>query len=263
MPIPFSTASAIARIDEWTFRCAIPEGWQQGRGAFGGLVLATLLRAMEACEPDRERRTRTLSGDLCAPALVGDATVTVRVLRRGSHQTNLAAELRQHDAVVATATAILSRSRPQPTVPALEQPPSDESWRDATLLTVGPPLAPVFTPHYEYRNAALTPFSIGTPQVLGWIRERERIALDAPALIGRLDAWWPCLFAIDGQPRPVATVSFVAELLCDPGTVALDVPSRYRARMIALSEGFFVELRELWQGDRVVALNQQTFAILR
>jgi hypothetical protein len=33
--------------------------------------------------------------------------------------------------------------------------------------------------------------------------------------------------------------------------------------MAALHDGFFVELRELWQGERVVALNQQTFAILR
>ena len=33
--------------------------------------------------------------------------------------------------------------------------------------------------------------------------------------------------------------------------------------MEALHDGFFVELRELWHGDHVVALNQQTFAILR
>ena len=263
MSISFSAATAITRAGERTFRCTIPEGWQQGRGAFGGLVLGVVLRAMEACEPEPARRTRTLSGDICAPVLTGDATIEVRVLRRGSHQTNLAAELVQNGEVVATAIAILCGPRPLPAAPALDSPPPAEDWRAATLLPMAPPVAPVFTPNYEYRSAAEVPFAVGEPRLLGWIREREPIAIDASALIGRLDAWWPCIFAIDGQPRPVATVSFVAELLCDPSTVAADAPSRYRARMIALSEGFFVELRELWQDDRVIALNQQTFAILK
>ena len=86
--------------------------------------------------------------------------------------------------------------------------------------------------------------------------------LDAPALVGRLDAWWPTLFII-GSPRPVATISFVAELLVEPATLPPTEPLRYRARMAGLHDGFFVELRELWSGDRVVALNQQTFAILK
>jgi hypothetical protein len=33
--------------------------------------------------------------------------------------------------------------------------------------------------------------------------------------------------------------------------------------MIAQADGFFVEFRELWSGGTLVALNQQTFALIR
>lgn len=245
-------------------RVDIPDGWQQGRGAFGGLVLATLLRAMERAEPDRPRATRTLTGDLCGPVLPGAADVAVQTLRRGNNQSNLAATLTQNGAVVAVATAVLSPPRLVGDAPRFTPaPPPALAWRDLPLLTVGPPTGPVFTQHYEYRSAT-SAFARGEARIDGFIRERALLAsVDAPALVARLDAWWPTLFALGGAPRPVATISFTAQILVDPATVPPAEPLRYRARMEALHDGFFVELRELWHGERVVALNQQTFAILR
>ncbi|HSN33980.1 MAG TPA: acyl-CoA thioesterase domain-containing protein, partial [Ideonella sp.] len=105
----FADASSIAPVSQSRWRAEIPEGWQQGRGAFGGLVLGVLCRAMEAAEP--ERATRTLTGDLCGPVLPGAAEIEVVELRRGSNQTNLRATLTQQGAVLATATAVLSKPR--------------------------------------------------------------------------------------------------------------------------------------------------------
>lgn len=243
------------------FAVEIPDGWQQGRGAFGGLVLATLLRAMEQVEPTAARVTRTLSGDLCGPALAGAAEVRVRVLRRGGKQTNVQAEMVQGDNLVATATAVLSEPR---TVEARHSltAPAPSRWQDAPPFPYNRAM-PSFAVNYEYRS--LTPaFQVtGNATQEGWVREGTALAkLDAPALIGRLDAWWPTLFAVE-LPRPVATIAFTAEILVDPATLPPDQPLRYRALMAAQHDGFFVELRELWHGDLPVALNQQTFAILR
>jgi hypothetical protein len=260
----FFAATALERVGAGNFRAQIPDGWQQGRGAFGGLVLGTLLRAMEAAEPDRARAARTLSGDLCGPLLPGPADVSVRVLRRGKNQTNLAAELRQDDEVLALASAVLSTPRPQPTVPPLDVAPAAADWRAAPVLPVAPPIGPSFAAHYEYRGDGRPFAATGEARAEGWVRERQPLArLDAPALIGRLDAWWPTLFHVDSTPRPVATVSFVAEIFADPATLLPDEPLRHRARMVGLRDGFFVELRELWRGDELVALNQQTFAIIK
>ena len=48
------------------------------------------------------------------------------------------------------------------------------------------------------------------------------------------------------------------------GRYTLDpaMPLYYRGRAVAEFGGYFVEMRELWNGDTVVALNQQTFALL-
>ncbi len=258
----FAEASAVTPIEPNLYRAVIPDGWQQGRGAFGGLVLATLLRAIEQAEPARP--ARTLAGDICGPVLPGPAELRVVELRRGSNQSNLAATLTQGGAVNATATAVFSDARrvvAPPFSPA--PPPPAAAWRDVPLIGRNRSDAPTFARHYDYRSAAPA-FARGEPLIDGFIREREPLPrLDAPALIGRLDAWWPTLFSLDGAPRPCATISFVAELLVDPATLPPDEPLRYRARLAALHEGFFVELRELWHGGRVVALNQQTFAVIK
>ena len=101
-------------------------------------------------------------------------------------------------------------------------------------------------------------------ETAGFIRERVPPSRrDAPSMVGLIDAWWPTLFSIDETFRPMATISFMAELLVEP--TDLDASERlfHRARMVSLTDGFFVEFRELWSGDVCVAMNQQTFAVLR
>lgn len=267
----FEEASAVARIDDHTFRARIPDGWQQGRGAFGGLVLGTLLRAMEQCEPDparggRVRSVRALTGELCGPVLAGEAEIRVGLLRRGGRVTYLDAQLRQQGQVLARASAVLAGSQGDAVAPALPAPapPAPPPWQSVTPVAVQPPFGPAFARFYEYRSTGPFPFAGGAePVTAGWIREHsppER--LDAPALIGRLDAWWPALFSVIPQPRASATVMFTAEILCDPATIPASEPLFYSAHVAAIHEWMFVELRELRYQDRLVAMNQQTFALL-
>jgi hypothetical protein len=60
----------------------------------------------------------------------------------------------------------------------------------------------------------------------------------------------------------MATVAFTAELLVDPATLDPAAPFAYHAHLAGAADGYSIELRHLWQGDRLVALNQQTFAAL-
>jgi hypothetical protein len=103
--------------------------------------------------------------------------------------------------------------------------------------------------------------------VAGWVRERGAIEdpaapLDAAAVIGLLDSWWPCALVAESKPRAMATVAFTAELVADPATLDGAAPFAYRAHLAGEADGYSVELRQLWQGDRLVGLNQQTFAVL-
>jgi hypothetical protein len=261
MTTDLSVASAVEALGGGRFRGVVPDGWQQGRGAFGGLVLAQLLRAIERSEPDAGRCTRALTGDLCGPVLPGPVEIVVETLRRGNNLSNLDARLIQNGEVQARASAVLSVPRVGVEVPGRAKPEVPD-WDALSDAGMSPPIAPVFTAHFEYRPATAM---FADPQgTRGWLLPRTPLQrLDGPALVALLDAWWPAIFALEGRMRIVATVSFTAELLRPLESLRADVPLLYAGRVAAVSEGFFVEFRELWQGEHLVAMNQQTFAILK
>ena len=186
----FATASGVSRVEVGRFVGEVPDGWQQGRGAFGGMVLAMLLRAIERSEPDAGRTTRALTGDLCGPVLPGPIEIVVEALRRGNNLSNFDARLIQGAEVQARASAVLSVPRPQVRAPA-PSPPSVADWRELSDLGVGPPIAPVFCAHFEYRSLSATPFAAtGEPSIQGFLRLRAPPPrLDAPTIMALLDAW--------------------------------------------------------------------------
>ena len=262
---PFELATTLTRVTEDSFSATIPDHWQQGRGAFGGLVLAVLARAVASVEPDPKRVLRSLLGDLCGPVLPGPASVRVQLLRRGNNVSNFDAQLIQADEVVARASAVLSTPRKVDAAPRSPSPPEPLDWQGVGVAPLKPPVAPVFTQHFEFRPTGHWPFSgASEAKASGYVRAQEAPArVDAPYVIALLDAWWPAQFAVEKLPRPVATVSFAAQLLADVSTLDPRVPLFHRAEVTALQDGFFVEMRQLWSGGTLVALNQQTLALLK
>lgn len=261
----FETATALQQTSDSRFEMQVPDGWQQGRGAFGGLSLGALARALTAMEPDAARLMRALTGDICGPVLPGLATIEAEVLRRGANLTNVDARLRQGDGVQARASAVLSGARKVEVAPQTPTAPASIDWKSVPGMDTSVGLWPTFTQHYEYWNVGPVPFT-GNPdaRIDGFVRERGRTtALDAPSLIALLDAFWPALFTRETQPRFIATVTFSAELFVDPSTIPGDEPLRYRSQLVALQQGFLLENRELWHHDVLVAMNQQTVAVLK
>jgi hypothetical protein len=265
MPQSFESASALTRIAEDEHELTIPDGWQQGRGAFGGLVLATLLAAMEADEKDKARLVRAFSGEICAPVLPVATRLKTHLLRRGNNQSNWSATLTQNGEIVAHGSCAMATARKVADSPiGAFDLPAQSPYAEGRAVDLGPPLAPTFTQHYEYRPTGPLPFTGGKDAlVLGWVKERVPLSrVTAPALLGRVDAHWPALFSVETQRRAVATVSFLAEFLVDPSTLDPNEPLFYRGRVVAQHGGYFVEYRELWKGDTPVLFNQQSMALL-
>lgn len=265
MDVPFDVASAVTPQEPGVFVAAIPDGWQQGRGAFGGLVLGVMVRAMLSHEPERDRVLRTLTSDIAAPVLPGPALVRVRELRRGKRQTNVLVTLEQGGASVALATGVLSAARGATTLEVSPPRPAGRPAADVPIVPLAPPLAPVFSSHFEYRPDGPLPFC-GAPDAVtsGWVRPKAVPSrVDAALVTALLDAWWPALFTVVPGPLPMSTISFAAQLLVDPATLPPDEPLFHRARLLSQRDGFALELRELWHRGELVATNQQTFAVLR
>lgn len=210
MPAPFeddlTKVTTPSRAGDGEFQLDVPDGWQQGRGAFGGLVLAALARAIEASEPETDRVLRSLMGELSAPVLVGPATIRVRPVRRGAGVSTFRATLLQDGEERAGVTAILGRARATLT-PWAPPPPALPPFDTVAVAPVGPPFAPEFARFLEFRPTGPLPFSGGKePTAAGWIRPRRcsSAVLGIPEIIAIADAWWPAAFAIEPAPRPWA-----------------------------------------------------------
>jgi hypothetical protein len=247
-------------VGEGTFVVEIADGWQQGRGAYGGIVLGLLTRAC-ALDPRAEGRPlRSLTAAIPAPTLVGRAEITVQLLRAGTGVTTLAATLTQGGGVTAHAVAVMGRSRTAdrwcdrraPTVPA---------WKEVPALpaTVG---FPRFAEQFEWRPI-LPPFTGAAPRSLGWIRPLEPGPLrDAAFVVAMADAWWPASFGRFTGLRGSATVAFTLQLGDGWDTLDPDAPWLHTGHAELVCDGYVQERRELWGEDgRLIAINPQTFAL--
>lgn len=266
MTTPFREATRVTRVGDGGFEASIPDGWQQGRGAFGGLVLGLLVRAAGESEPEAVRGLRSLSADIAGPVMPGPARIEVRVLRRGRSQTNLQLSLSQEGEVLASGLCTLGAARSasvDPRAPAAPEA-AHRDWTSVPVVAIAPPFGPVFARHYEYRNLGPMPFcGAKEAATAGFVREREAEGeLDAAAITALLDAWYPALFNVSVGPMRSTTVSFSSQYMHHGRTLPAGAPLFFRAHTVTQREGYFIEFRELWCQDELVALNQQTFAVL-
>ncbi len=262
----FAAATRVERAAELLFHAQIPDGWQQGRGAFGGLVLAVLARALEASVGDATRTLRSISGEIVGPVLPGIATIEIEVVRRGSGVTTLSAKLRQGDEVLARATGVFGKSRGEMRSSVMLDAPSPPPFADVARTSMKGPFGPSFAEHFDMRSTGPLPFSGAREAVCsGWVRAvSPPSVLGMPEIIAYADAWWPATFGVEPAPRPMATISFTLEPCIDPSTLVASEPLYYRARALSEREGFVMELRELWTADgRLVAVNPQTFVVIK
>lgn len=261
--VDFAEASSLAPLSEGRFGWQVPDGWQQGKGAFGGLVLGTLARAAELCQPEPARRLRVLTGELWAPMMTGPAELSARVLRRGSSATFVEVRAEQGGEPIARATALFGAARPPSALRLQREAPAAPPVDSLAPLPMGLPPSPRFTSHFEMRTPGPLPFGGSSEPVgRGYLRHRGDVRLDAAAVIALVDAWWPCALAVEPGPRAMATVTFSAELLVDPSELSTEAPMWHQAELAGAADGYSVELRQLWQGGRLVALNQQVFVAL-
>jgi acyl-CoA thioesterase len=246
------------------YQLDVEPGWAQGRGAFGGLVVGALVRAIELKLADPARKVRSVTAELPGAVVVGTVDITVDRLRHGKNLSTLRAGLSQQGEIRSHVVAIVAASRPR--AQAIEwnelTPPVIPPWTEVEPLTR---TGAEFAQHFEFRHVDGALLSGGAPRILGWIRPRDPgPARDAAYIAAMADAWWPASFTRFTQPRPMATIAYTLDILDDLAGLDPMAPMAYRAHVPVCRDGYFVETRELWGVDgRLVAINHQTFAIIQ
>jgi acyl-CoA thioesterase len=255
------TFESITRVEDMVWN--VPEGWRQGRGAFGGLTLATLARVASEHASAEGRPLRSLTAEIPGAVLVGPANVRVTPLRVGSGLSTLATQLEQNGEVVAHAVCSFGKTRvvdfDRNDVPAPSPPP----FADIAPIPTNTP-GPEFFPNFEIRLIKGMPFAGEKDAVTeGWVRLREPDGIArSVALVALLDAWFPSVFPVLSAPRPFGTISFAAHFF--EREWSLQEPLHHRSRLIASQQGYFAEVRELFtpRGE-LCAINQQTLAVIK
>lgn len=264
MPLPFDSIITPELTSPGRYRCDLPEGWKQGRGLFGGLVTAVMTRALEAQAPDRP--LRSLTAELCGPLQPGEVQVIVETLREGNAVTTATVRLEQSGQVQAHGVGVMGKARVTDRDGVYLERPQPPDWRSIESAAVEPPLGPEFGPHFDFRVERFFPMSGDkTGATEGWIRLKDAgPTRDAALLAAYADAWWPVLLTMEEGPRPMATIAYTFQPFVHFEGLDPQAPFFFRAKLAAASDGYAVELRELWGEDgRLLALNQQTFCIIK
>jgi len=277
IPMTFKDLTRVTRVsaptqrnsepdERVTFDIEVPDGWQQGAGAFGGYVLGVIVRAIEACVPDRA--LRSLTAEIPSPVKPGAGRVVVEVLRAGQSVTVIAARLMQSGGLAAHAVAVLGSARKLEGATDYVElaPPQVKSWQEIPAIPVEMRMLPAFARHFEFRLAEGLPFQ-GAPKAgaTGWIRMRDPGPVkDAALVVAHVDAWWPAEFARFHAPRPMVTSAFSLQMVGGAAAWKTDAPLLHTSRTQAIRDGYVTEVRELWTEEgELVALNEQTMVIVK
>lgn len=262
-------------------RWDVPDGWQQGKGAWGGLTISRVAQAVSDLE-DPDRLIRTISVQIPEPVIVSAHEVVATRLRRGSamsswnvdvtRDTNAEEALTVAQAQVITGTGRSVSVQPPLSEWGIDVMPDVPAWNDTLVVPVAPPFGPVFTQHLEYRPITPLPTQGENAHTQGWVRIPSRTdpsdSWTAAELLGIVDAWWPASYAVMDSMHPMATVAFSAHLLVDPRELeSVDgerLPLLHDATVSSAHEGFTSELRRLWTPDgRIVVENLQSIVVIK
>ncbi len=262
----FDDATAL-QSDAGPFGWNVPDGWQQGRGSWGGLPIGAMVRAVELTQADPTRPVRAVTAHLAAPALVGPHRISVAPVRIGSAVSTWEARLLAHDGdVVATAVVVTgaprrpAQGRDESAWSPLTMP--DAPPADAVPVAETPPPFPPFTRHVEFRVLRGLPLQGGTAETLGWVGYRTDVPWTAASTVALVDAWYSVTLVALAELGPIATITFAATLLVDPATLPPGARLLHHGLVGAARDGYASEQRRLWAPDgRLVVDNLQTIAV--
>lgn len=198
----------------WT--AEVPEDWQQGRTAFGGLSAALALSACRRLVPDLPVLR---SGQIAfiGPA-AGELTMRPTLLRRGKSMTFMACDLFSGGVVAMRALYAFGGARPSELSAVAEGPPDCKAPDDCTQMWGGEGVKrPGFARHLDQRPAGgLVPFSgADKGDLLVWVRHRDPVAPGIEALVALGDALPPASFTRMTGLAMISTVTWGFDLF-DP-----------------------------------------------
>ncbi|OBA62279.1 acyl-CoA thioesterase [Mycobacterium sp. 1100029.7] len=253
---PFDAAIVLDALDRNTFRGRTHPEWDSMVGPFGGITVATLLRAVQM-HPDSIGAPVALTVNFAAPIAQGDFDISVRAARTNRTNQHWIVELSQDGDVKTTATAVFgirrdtwadTEARP-PSVSPPERIGRDGAQQDFVRWSRFYDLRFADGP-FPGEDAQPSPAATTTV----WMRDTAGRAIDYPALAALCDVFCPRAFLRCGGPIPAGTISLTTYFHADQP--ALDAVGEDFVLGVAHANrffgGYFDQSAQLWTRDGVL-----------
>ena len=253
-PLHFDESTMPSPVDGAPGRshCFIAKGWSQGRGMYGGVLLAQVARAAQQRLPPT-RRLRSINMSFLAPVLPGEVLLTTSILRSGSAVSHVRVEFYQGDDesdLCATAELTFGSGRAGVAQPAPPRPATALPHDCLPMKAFGG-----FTDHLEHRWTGTDAMLSGAarPVVQGWVRPRLPATVDAGLVVAMLDSFPPPVWCAVNQRCPAASLQLHMQLVRDdvPDTAAASAhPWFFYESHATLIGGGYSDLQgRLWLED--------------
>jgi acyl-CoA thioesterase len=260
----FEIATAVERTDENEFRASIDPAWWVVRGPHGGYIAAVILRTLMQTQNQEERSIRSFTTHFLRAPAEGWLGITTTIERAGRSMTFLSARVHQEGKTIALSLA--GFSGPWTGFEFDDAPmPEVASPEEAFKVPVEGEDIPPFLGNFDMRwTFGERPFT-GADQALvgGWMRLRDPVVADAPAIATLMDAWAPAIFPRATKPVIAPTLDLTIHFRSPVPLENAGAEDFYLGRFSSKlgREGFFEEDGELWSKDGVLLAQSRQLAL--
>lgn len=245
----------------------VPDGWGQGRAAFGGLAAALVYEAMRARVP-ADRPVRSLAITFVGPmALETPVDFEVEVLREGKSVSQVSGRALQQGQVVTLVQGSFGASRDSLIRVDAEPAPEMKSAAEAMELPYVKGVTPDFTQHLAMRWAVGgMPFT-NTPRrrMGGWVGFRTEAGerpVDESDLLALVDAWPPATLPYLRRPAPGSSLTWTIEFVQPVPRATTCDWFQYLAEVEHSRDGYGHIAARLWSPDgELMALSRQVATV--
>lgn len=245
-----------------------PEGWTQGRAAFGGLVGALMMARLEAAvwkETGAGRPVRNMSLSFVGPGNAGPMQLHTEITRQGKSVVHAECRAIQNGEIICSMIAAFGAPRESAILVSPEGAPGFPLPDACLALPYIPGVVPEFTRHFDFRWAqGAMPFTGSERGELGgWIRLKETTRpASAAHLLLLLDSWPPAILPMLKGPAPASSMTWVVDFVAhDLEQNAGDWWS-YSASTDVAREGYGHTQARMWDNQgRLVTLSRQSVVV--
>lgn len=207
---PLDLASQLERVDDNTVRGTSSDAYWNFVGPFGGLVNATLLRAVLE-DVRRQGSPVALTVNFCAPITEGSFEIRVVLQRSGKITQHWSLSYLQEERVVATASVITGVRSPTFRFAPGKAPQVPAADAVASLPAVA---ALKWLERFDFRFAEgqpeagpFEPPDPRSPRSVLWVQHAPARQLDALSLAALSDVFFLRIFQVRGVMVPMGTVT--------------------------------------------------------